>query len=94
MTKKQHCDICGNEVKRTYFPRYNSARKGSDSAKVYPSWRRRLLRTLGRLFLGKRLMMEVYGYGDGRKIWGIYDLCSECKWTVEDEVRRRVSDDE
>jgi hypothetical protein len=89
MTRINECDICGKTFKRTYAPR--GKRQGRGSAKVYTSFRRRLVN----LILGPFYVLKVWDNESHRvSSYSKKDLCRDCQRELRDVVRERVRGDD
>lgn len=83
MSKKYECDLCGDTFDRTYVDKgyRHSTRKGSGSAKVKRSLRRRIIRWL----IGAPIVLKVFE--SGRHSWHQKDLCSSCMGQLRQDLR-------
>lgn len=90
MGTKTFCDVCDEEMNRTYSPTFNSPRKGRGSAVKKLSLRARLALWL----LGEsRLKRWTNSTKSDPSIWDEQDVCSGCWHEFERFVNEGDDDD-
>lgn len=81
MAEKTHCDICDDEIRRTYGVPSGSPRKGRKSLVNKPSFRWRFTRWM----LGPLISLSSYEK-NGRTRWKNLDMCRSCRQDFIDWV--------
>ena len=81
MSNVYECDCCGETFKRSYWAgAYKKVEAGSDTARISPTFRGKILRWL----IGWPILRR---WSDGYTPWDEYDLCRVCNIRMVEYMR-------